>query len=283
MKYAIWILQSDATNAFVLAICNIFGAIATALILQTLYELIEGAQVGLNQLIYALLLLLVVVAKPYVIGIFAVKQLRRLNRCISPQLIVNRNADVAANVTKSFQICVESAVLLSSLLAIPVSGILLVMIAYPDHINIDILIVVVLVPLFSGLVLSKMKNVNAVDLFLKQKARSVAYDKWSEKPYSCEFPSYQFSNELKTRKRESYLDESLNVLPNVLLILILLGFMHTEIVQLASFVSIYFIAKIILDDIQGAFQNLAMLIRANAYFKILDLTNFEKVPKRVDK
>ena len=92
-----------------------------------------------------------------------------------------------------------------------------------------------------------------------------------------------FSHELKTRKRESYLDESLNVLPNVLLILILLGFMHTEIVQLASFVSIYFIAKIILDDIQGAFQNLAMLIRANAYFKILDLTNFEKVPKRVDK
>ena len=279
MKYAVWILRCDGLTTLMLGLCNIIAVIATALILKALHGFISGTLSTHSQLIYTFLLLLIVAAKPYLVGILSVRQLRRLNQSISSKLVAHRNADAAANVTKSFQICVESSVMLASLIAIPISGILLVVIAYPKNINIYILIAVVLVPLLVGFVLSKLKNANAVDLVAKQRARSKAYSEWSQGTDidRDNFPSNLFLNELNTRRRESYLDESLNVLPNIFLVLVLLACMHAAIIELASFVSIYFIAKIIIDDIQGVFTSIAMLVRANEYFKVLNSPSADKV------
>ena len=157
-----------------------------------------------------------------------------------------------------------------SLVSNPISSSVLVIMMLSEVDKYYVVFIVVLVPFLISYQLGKKKRLNANNIVNALHERSSNFAAWAMNPNSSnKFPVEIFEKEISERDKETYYEESSNIIPRIMMIVTVMILWAYSFISKEEVILIYTSAYVMINAFVQLNLNTAQITRANSFSKAL--------------
>ncbi|TBR42729.1 hypothetical protein CBF23_005985 [Marinomonas agarivorans] len=184
-----------------------------------------------------------------------------------------KSLDGVGNKLKFITICGESSSYVASIFSAPFSCLIFLFVYKSEMGSIGFEAFLATIPIFISFSISRLKIKFTKNVVDSSRERSKKYSEWLENKTEIDFPLKIFKEELSYRKKDTFSDESMNYIPIMVLILSILYFYSSEVIDESASTLLFFFSIYVLHYTRIFFDSLALISRAEKHFLASRMNN----------
>lgn len=211
---------------------------------------------------------LIVVTEPLIMGLFIYKVCLKSHHLFSKLPISASNSP--SFISKAISTCADTSMVAMTLISNPISSSVLVIIMLREVDKFYVVFLVALIPFLISYQLGKKKRVNANDIVNALHERSRNFAAWAMNTNSSnKFPVKIFEKEISERDKETYYEESSNIIPRITMIMTVIILWAYNFISKEEVILVYASAYVMINAFVEFNLNTAQITRANSFSKAL--------------